>query len=70
MNTQNVGPNVPPRTETPEKLSSAPLAFRAFPMSAGELRPEGPLKPASSEKKGVTGRRAQAFPFAQKRLKS
>ena len=28
------------------------------------------VKPASSERKGVTGRRAQASPFAQKRLKS
>ncbi len=42
MNMQNVGPPVPPRTETPEKLSFAPLTFRAFPLSAGGLRPEGP----------------------------
>ena len=31
MNTQNVGPNVPPRTETPEKLSFAPWLFGRFP---------------------------------------
>ena len=70
MNTQNVGPNVPPRTETPEKLSFAPLAFRAFPLPAGGLRPKGRTKPASSQKKGLISERAQASPFAQKRLKS
>ena len=34
-------PAHPPHTETPEKLSFAPLAFRAFPMPAGGLRPKG-----------------------------
>ena len=39
---QRKAPAHPPRTETPEKLSSAPLAFRAFPPPAGGLRPERP----------------------------
>ena len=35
-------PAHPQSTETPEKLSSAPLAFRAFPLPAGLVRPERP----------------------------
>ena len=69
MNTQNVGPNVPPRTETPEKLSFALWLFGRFPVSR-RFAAERPRKPASSEKEGEIGLRAQASPFAQKRLKS
>ena len=70
MNTQNVGPPVPPRTETPEKLSFAPLAFRAFSLISRRFAARRAAKPASSEKKGEIGERAQASPFAQKRPKS
>ena len=65
----NVGPPVPPRTETPEKLSFAPWLFGRFPVSR-RFAAERPRKPASSAEEGKNGRRAQASPFAQKRLKS
>ena len=49
-------PAHPQRTETPEKLELCSLAFWAFPLSAGGLRPEGPLsRPAALDL------RAQAF---------
>ena len=43
-----------------KKLSSAPWLFRAFPLPAGGLRPEGPLsRPAARKRKGrlAAGRR-------------
>ena len=52
INEKNVGPNVPQRTETPEKLELCSLAFRAFPLSAGGLRPEGPLSRPAARKRG------------------
>ena len=49
---QRKGAGVPLCTETPEKLSFAPLAFRAFPLSAGGLRPNGRLsRPAARKRK-------------------
>ena len=58
INEKNVGPNVPQRTETPEKLSFAPWLFGRFPASR-RFAAEWPLKPASSEEKGrsAKGRR-------------
>ena len=51
MNTQNVGPNVPPRTETPEKLELCSFGFSGVSLSAGGLRPNGRLsRPAAREK--------------------
>ena len=41
MNTQNVGPPVPPRTETPEKLSFAPWHFGRFPCQPAVCGPKG-----------------------------
>ena len=45
-------PGASPTHRNARKAELCSLAFRAFPLSAGGLRPEGPCKPASSEKKG------------------
>ena len=63
-------PGASPTHRNARKAELCSLAFRAFPLSAGGLRPERPRKPASSERKGEIDERAQASPFAQKRLKS
>ena len=59
MNTQNVGPNVPPRTETPEKLSSAPWLFGRFPCQPAVCGLKGRLSRPAARKKERTaaGRR-------------
>ena len=59
-----------PTHRNARKAELCSLAFRAFPLPAGGLRPKGRTKPASSQKKGLISERAQASPFAQKRLKS
>ena len=41
INDKNVGPPVPPRTETPEKLSSAPWLFGRFPYQPAVCGPKG-----------------------------
>ena len=46
------GQTFPNAQKRSKSWSFAPLAFWAFPLSAGGLRPEGPLKPASSAGKG------------------
>ena len=52
MNTQNVGPPVPPTHRNARKAELCSLAFRAFPLSAGGLRPEGPLSRPAARKRG------------------
>ena len=63
-------PGASPTHRNARKAELCSLAFQAFPLSAGGLRPKGPLKPASSQKKGEISERVQTSPFAQKRLKS
>ena len=63
-------PAHPQRTETPEKLELCSLAFRAFPLSAGGLRPEGPLSRPAARKRGRSAKGRRRSPYAQKRLKS
>ena len=52
------GQTFPNAQKRSKSWSFAPLAFQAFPLSAGGLRPKGPLKPASSQKKGLIDLRA------------
>ena len=61
MNTQNVGPPVPPTHRNARKAELCSLAFRAFPRQPAVCGPKGRTKPASSQKKGEIGERAQAF---------
>ena len=55
-------PARPPRTETLEKLSSAPWLFKRFPVSR-RFAARRAVKPASSAGKGEIGRRAQEWGF-------
>ena len=57
---QRKAPAHPPRTETLEKLSSAPWLFKRFPASR-RFAAERPRKPASSAEEGKNGRRAQEW---------
>ena len=57
---QGKAPAHPQRTETLEKLSSAPWLFKRFPVSR-RFAAERPRKPASSAEKEKIGRRAQAW---------
>ena len=59
-----------PTHRNARKAGALLLGFSGVSLPAGGLRPNGRTKPASSEKKGVSSLRAQASPFAQKRLKS
>ena len=52
MNTQNVGPNVPPRTETPEKLSFAPWLFGRFPCQPAVCGRKAALSRPAVRKRG------------------
>ena len=66
----NVGPNVPARTETPEKLELCSFGFSGVSLISRRFAAQRAVKPASSETKGEIGERARASPFAQKRPKS
>ena len=70
INEKNVGPNVPQRTETLEKLELCSFGFLGVSLISRRFAARRAAKPASSQKKGEISERAQASPFAQKRLKS
>ena len=53
-------PNAQKRSK---KLSSAPWFFRAFPSSAGELRPEGPLSRPAARKRGRSAKGCRRPPL-------
>ena len=63
-------PAHPQRTETLEKAELCSLVFSSVSLISRRIAARRAVKPASSEKKGVSSLRAQASPFAQKRLKS
>ena len=63
-------PGASPEHRNARKAELCSFGFSGVSPPAGDLRPKGPRKPASSEKKGEIGKRAQASSFAQKRLKS
>ena len=61
---------IPHAQKRPKSWSFAPLAFWAFPLSAGGLRPEGPLSRPAARKRGRSAKGRRRSPYAQKRLKS
>ena len=69
INEKNVGPNVPPRTETLEKAELCSLVFSSVSLISRRFAARRAAKPASSQKKGKISERAQASSFAQKRSK-
>ena len=63
-------PGASPTHRNARKAELCSFGFSGVSPASRRFAAEGPLKPASSQKKGEISERAQAFPFAQKRLKS
>ena len=65
---QGKSPGASPTHRNARKAELCSLAFRAFPMPAGDLRPERPRKPASSQKKGGDQRKGAGVPLCTETL--
>ena len=70
INEKNVGPNVPPRTETLEKAELCSLVFSSVSLISRRFAARRAAKRPAARKRGEISERVQASPFAQKRLKS